>query len=104
VEENFWKYIPRDNTRGDRDISREVIIFVILVPTESQLTRFLVEVIGEDSPTLKILKTCNQSIIAPAVTELTLNVVSQLSFKDGGTNNICLTHPRRWMENSDTIK
>ena len=72
ILDNFWKYIPRDtNRKRDRDISRE-------------LNRFLFEVLGEDSPTTKILKSCNQSIIAPAVIELTLNVCPKVAFKDGG--------------------
>ena len=42
------------------------------------------EVIKEGTPTLQVLKATNQSIIAPAVIELTLNVCPKISFKDGG--------------------
>lgn len=48
------------------------------------MNKFLTEVLRDDSVTGKILKACNQSIIAPAVIELTLNVSPLLSFKDGG--------------------
>lgn len=72
IEREYYKYIPGNLDPTDaRDISRE-------------LNRFLKEVVEEDSPTVRILKACNQAIIAPAVIELTLNIQKKISFKDGG--------------------
>jgi len=71
IQELYYRYVPKTIDTNDRDISRE-------------LNRFLNEVVEENSPTLRILKACNQSIIAPAVIELTLNVQKRLQFKDGG--------------------
>lgn len=42
------------------------------------------DVLGPDSPTVRVFKACNQSIIAPAVIELTLNTQPKVMFKDGG--------------------
>jgi len=88
IQELFYQYIPRAADPDDRDISRE-------------LNRFLHEVVGEETPTVRVLKACNQSIIAPAVTELTLNIQKQVPFKDGGgwriritvkEDEVCVTH------------
>eukprot|EP01119_Soliformovum_irregulare_P011552 TRINITY_DN290_c2_g1_i5.p1 TRINITY_DN290_c2_g1~~TRINITY_DN290_c2_g1_i5.p1 ORF type:complete len:322 (-),score=97.84 TRINITY_DN290_c2_g1_i5:964-1929(-) len=77
VKEEYYKYIPKDSV-GDKDISRD-------------LTRFLEEVVKEESPTLRVLKACNQATIAPAVIELTLALSKRLSFKDGGSWRIRVT-------------
>ncbi|PRP79538.1 hypothetical protein PROFUN_12771, partial [Planoprotostelium fungivorum] len=70
VTEMYWKYVSRDTFRL-RDMSKE-------------LAMFFYEVLGEESPTARILKACNQAVIAPAVIELTVNVAPKVPFKDGG--------------------
>jgi hypothetical protein len=49
------------------------------------LLSFLLEVVREDSPSGRILKAIHQAILAPPITEMTLNVGPKLPFKDGGT-------------------
>lgn len=48
-----------------------------------QLGKFLV-FIGEDASLVRVLKACNQSIIAPTIIELKLVVCPTLPFKDAG--------------------
>eukprot|EP01114_Cavostelium_apophysatum_P014101 TRINITY_DN3569_c0_g1_i4.p1 TRINITY_DN3569_c0_g1~~TRINITY_DN3569_c0_g1_i4.p1 ORF type:complete len:1519 (-),score=502.00 TRINITY_DN3569_c0_g1_i4:67-4437(-) len=72
ISQNWWKYIPQNPERGgNRDISKE-------------LSKFFSEVLKEDNPTARLIKACSQSIIAPPVIEMTLNVSPKLPFADGG--------------------
>jgi len=91
IQELYYEYVPKTVDTNDRDISRE-------------LKRFLDEVVEENSPVVRVLKACNQAIIAPPVIELTLNVQKQVSFKDGGgwririmvkDNEVSVTHWKR---------
>jgi len=48
---------------------------------------FLQKELGENSRTVHVLKAINQSIIAPAVTDLQMKLWEQLPFRDGGPNS-----------------
>lgn len=49
-----------------------------------EIARLVGEFLGKESKIVKVLKACNQAIIAPAVIELTLNVCAKVPFKDAG--------------------
>jgi len=46
------------------------------------LNRFLKNVMGEENKVVKVLKACNQSILAPAVVRLKLKIAKKLPYKD----------------------
>jgi len=68
--QNFGNYVVIDGAK-DRDMSREI-------------AKLVGEYLGKESKVVKVLKACNQAIIAPAVIELTLNVCTKVPFKDAG--------------------
>eukprot|EP00026_Physarum_polycephalum_P007369 Phypoly_transcript_07428.p1 GENE.Phypoly_transcript_07428~~Phypoly_transcript_07428.p1 ORF type:complete len:444 (+),score=108.09 Phypoly_transcript_07428:147-1478(+) len=70
LAENFGSYVVLEGAK-DRDMSREI-------------ARLISEYLGKDSRMVRVLKACNQAIIAPAVIELTLNVCAKVPFKDAG--------------------
>eukprot|EP01118_Nematostelium_gracile_P001895 TRINITY_DN11961_c0_g1_i1.p1 TRINITY_DN11961_c0_g1~~TRINITY_DN11961_c0_g1_i1.p1 ORF type:complete len:349 (-),score=49.38 TRINITY_DN11961_c0_g1_i1:36-1082(-) len=70
VKDSYYKYIPHSVDNNDKDISAE-------------LKRFLNEVLGEISPTVRVLKACNQSIIAPAVTQMWKQLNNTMLLRDG---------------------
>lgn len=49
-----------------------------------QFSKFVTETIGGDSKVARVLKTCQQNIIAPVIIELKLNICKTLIFKDAG--------------------
>jgi len=70
ITEKFGNYVVLDGVK-DRDMSREIAGLVA-------------EHFGKESKVVRILKACNQAIIAPAVIELTLNVCAKVPFRDAG--------------------
>lgn len=56
-----------------------------------QLAKFL-SFIGEDTGLVRVLKACNQSIIAPSIIELKLVICPKLPFKDAGGWKIRIKH------------
>ncbi|EGC32027.1 hypothetical protein DICPUDRAFT_4417, partial [Dictyostelium purpureum] len=71
VKEKFSQYIPM-STDPDSDFKRELL-------------KFLDEVCGSDNSKLvRILKCCNQAIIAPVIIEITLNIAKGIPFMDAG--------------------
>jgi hypothetical protein len=68
--DNFGNFVILEGAK-DRDMSREI-------------ARLVSEYLGKESRMVKVLKACNQAIIAPAVIELTLNVCAKVPFKDAG--------------------
>jgi len=67
MKENFSVYF--DPSKNNIDVSR-------------RLQDFLMEIVGENCRVIKLLKSCNQSIIAPAVIRLKGVVGNQFPFKD----------------------
>ena len=57
---------------------------LILKDMSREIARLVGEYLGKESKMVKVLKACNQAIIAPAVIELTLNVCAKVPFKDAG--------------------
>lgn len=76
IYKNFGTYVMLEGPK-DRDMSREI----------AQLVGHL----GKDSKIVKVLKACNQAIIAPAVIELTLNVGTKVPFNDAGVWKMMLS-------------
>eukprot|EP00027_Filamoeba_sp_ATCC50430_P006043 CAMPEP_0168557480 /NCGR_PEP_ID=MMETSP0413-20121227/9450_1 /TAXON_ID=136452 /ORGANISM="Filamoeba nolandi, Strain NC-AS-23-1" /LENGTH=391 /DNA_ID=CAMNT_0008588519 /DNA_START=136 /DNA_END=1311 /DNA_ORIENTATION=+ len=72
IQKNFPTYLQKANSIPGMDVSKDVVAF-------------LRDVVGADSHIVNILKACNQSIIAPLVTQLRLEICPQLKFKDGGS-------------------
>lgn len=68
--DNFGSFVILEGAK-DRDMTREI-------------ARLVAEYLGKESRMVRVLKACNQAIIAPAVIELTLNVCAKVPFKDAG--------------------
>lgn len=77
IYQNFGNYVTLEGVK-DRDMSREIAALVA-------------DYLGKDSKVVKILKACNQAIIAPAVIELTLNVGTKVPFNDAGVWKMMLS-------------
>jgi len=91
VRESYYKYISHSVDLHDKDISAELKVF-------------LNEVLGEDSPTVRVLKACNQAIIAPAVTQMSISLRDTMGIKDGlgwniriavNASDVTVTHWKR---------
>eukprot|EP01119_Soliformovum_irregulare_P022194 TRINITY_DN7543_c0_g1_i4.p1 TRINITY_DN7543_c0_g1~~TRINITY_DN7543_c0_g1_i4.p1 ORF type:complete len:155 (-),score=21.16 TRINITY_DN7543_c0_g1_i4:43-507(-) len=72
--------------------------------TPKAVQAFLEQIVKEESPVVQVLKACNQSIIAPFVMELRLNLCKDVPFKDGGgwrisvqilEDQVCILHNKR---------
>lgn len=86
--------VPLDQFRTEIDIS-----------DHASLNSFFFRYFGEESRTMKLLKACNQSILAPAITNLKKGLYGKLQYKDVpggwtihmflGSDTVRVTHRRK---------
>lgn len=89
IRQRFSQYVTTSETGETGDLPKSIQLF-------------LKEVVTEDTKVVKILKACNQSIIAPFVLQLRLSLCAEMPFKDGGFW-LCDYSLQRRVEDEDRV-